>query len=132
MKILVLATFTAILIGCASTAKNLNDVSLGMTKSDVVSILGEPSETRASDGVEYMIYTLRTAPSPGTQTTCGVAGVYTLGLVYLADGCQYSDGDYFVQIQGGKVEAYGRIGDFGSTQKPEATININQTIKQER
>jgi hypothetical protein len=101
-----------------------------MSKPEVISILGEPSETRASEGIEYMIYTLRTAPGAGTQTSCGVAGVYTLGLAYLAKGCQYSDSDYFVQFKENKVTAYGRIGDFNSTKNPEKTININETVNE--
>ena len=115
---------------CVSTAKNLNHISVGMTKAEVMTILGEPRDTRASEGVEYMIYKLRHAPSAGVQATCAGTGVYTLGFVYMLKGCQYSDDDYFVQLREGKVTAYGRIGDFDSTQKPEATININKTVKE--
>ena len=118
-----------ILIGCTSTAKNMNSVAVGMSKHEVMQMLGEPLETRASEGVEYMVYELRTAPSAGAQTGCGVAGVYTIGLAYLFDDCQYTDSDYFVQLKEGKVTSYGRIGDFDSTKNPESTININQNIK---
>lgn len=117
-----------LLAACANTARNLNAVSVGMTKADVINVLGDPDETRAAEGIEYLIYELRKAPSAGAQTACGVAGVYTLGLAYLFKDCQYSDNDYFVQLKGGKVMAYGRIGDFNSTQKPEATINVNTTV----
>jgi hypothetical protein len=69
MKFLVL--FPAILlIGCASTAKNMDLVSVGMTKQAVIYILGEPAETRASEDVEYMFYRLRcrgSHPWPGVS-----------------------------------------------------------------
>jgi outer membrane protein assembly factor BamE (lipoprotein component of BamABCDE complex) len=33
--------------------------------------------------------------------------------------------DYFVRIKDGKVDAYGKNGDFGTSQAPEQTINLN-------
>lgn len=77
-----------------------------------------------------MIYELRTTPGAGAQTGCGVAGVYTLGLAYLFDDCQYSDNDYFVQFNEGKVSLYGRIGDFSPNKNPDPTINTNKEIKE--
>ncbi|MGA8147289.1 MAG: hypothetical protein WB870_06905 [Gallionellaceae bacterium] len=117
------------LIGCANTAKNLNDLSIGMDKDVVIHLLGEPRETRVSDGVEYMIYNLRTAPSADAQAGCGAAGVVTFGLAYLYKGCRISNDDYFIQLKQGNVTAYGRIGDFASIQIPEATINVHEPIK---
>lgn len=130
MKIAIVLAVIAALSGCVNTAKKLNHLSLGMTKPEVMEILGEPDETAAAHGVEYMLYELRSAPGAGTQTACGVGGLYTLGLIYLAKDCQYSDKAYFVQLREGKVSAYGKPGDFDSTQKPEATINVNQRIEQ--
>lgn len=120
--------FALAALGCSSSAKKLNQVSVGMSKAEVMEVLGDPNETRASEGVEYLMYELRKAPGGGTQTACAVGGVATWGLAYLFKGCQYSDDDYFVQLRDGRVNAYGRIGDFNSTQNPEATININQKI----
>ena len=128
MKILLIIALL-FLSGCMSTAKNMNHVSIGMSKSEVISILGEPMETRGTNGIEYTIYNLRTAASAGAQAGCGVAGVYTLGLAYLAEGCQSKNADYFVSFKENKVSSYGRIGDFNSTQKPEATVNVNNTVR---
>jgi hypothetical protein len=117
--------------GCStSTVQNLNSVSVGMSKAEVIQTMGTPEETRAAEGTEYLIYKLRRAPSSGTQTGCATAGLFTYGLAYLvAESCRYQDNDYFVQLNDGKVTAYGKIGDFNSTAKPEATINVNQNIK---
>ncbi len=107
------------LVACVSTAKKLNAVSVGMTKAQVIDALGVPDETSGANNVEYLVYELRKAPGAATQTACGVGGVYTLGLAYLIKGCRYSDNDYFVHLQDGKVIAYGRIGDLNVTQKAE-------------
>lgn len=128
MKKLIVLIFSLTALGCSSTAKKLNEVSVGMSKKEVMEALGDPDETRASEGVEYLMYELRKAPGGGTQTACASVGVLTWGLPYLFKGCQYSDDDYFVQLKDGRVFAYGRVGDFNSTQTPEATINVNQTI----
>jgi hypothetical protein len=118
-----------LLAGCVSTAKNMNHLSVGMNKSEVIEVLGDPLESRAADGVEYLVYNLRTAPSGGAQAACGVAGVYTIGLAYLAKSCQSEDNDYFVQFKNGKMAGYGRASDFNLMHK-ESTINVNQTIKE--
>jgi hypothetical protein len=120
------------LVGCASTAKNMEYISVGMSKPAVISVLGEPSETRASEDVEYMIYRLRTASSAELQAGCGAAGIATLGLVYLFKACRYSDDDYFILLKQGKVTAYGRMGEFDSTRMPEAPNNLNETSKETR
>lgn len=112
---------------CANTAKNLNSISVGMTKPDVITVMGDPEESRASDGKDYLIYRLRKAPSGGAQAACGVGGYATLGLTYLLDSCKFSNDDYFVQFANGKVDAYGRLGDFNTLEKADQTIKINQT-----
>ncbi len=128
MKILILVIF---LVGCVNTAKNMDYVFVGMSREGVIIALGEPTDTRTSDGVEYMYYRLRTAPIAEVQGGCGAAGVATLGLAYLYKGCRYSDDDYFIQLKEGKVAAYGRMQDAKSTQDPGAAANVNQTIKEE-
>ena len=126
---LFLLTLMTIVAGCVSTSNKMNYVSVGMTKPEVVEVLGEPDETRASEGVEYMIYTLGTAPSAGTQAGCGMMALFTVGMSLAVPGCQTSENLYFVQLKEGKVSAYGRVGDFDSTKTPEATININKYVE---
>jgi tetratricopeptide (TPR) repeat protein len=86
------------LCGCATPTTSLNKLSVGMTKQEAISVMGEPTRTSATQGVEYMIY-LSINPFGG--------------------------GEYYVRLVGGKVDAYGRVGDFNSTHPPEAQIDLN-------
>ena len=61
--------FIAVLfIGCTvfspyrNAAKKMNQLKVGMTKDEVVVILGEPITTSAKDEVEYLNYSLRADP----------------------------------------------------------------------
>jgi hypothetical protein len=74
-------------------ANKLNTLSIGMSKSDALDKMGDPVSTRAADGVEYLIYNLKDA--------------------------HRNNSEYFVEIKGGKVSAFGKDGDFG-TNAPEA------------
>jgi len=95
------------LAGCMpTTLDKMNKVSLGMSKQEVIAAIGSPTETRATEGVEYLMYHLRVDTDVRT-----------------------SKKPYFVQLEKGRVTAYGKMGDFGSTQLPESTININKTVK---
>ncbi len=127
MKLAVLvAVLVAIvgLAGCVSNTKKLNRVALGMTKQEVVQSLGNPDSIRASKGIEYMVYGLRTVDAG----ECVGWSIVSLGILAPAACSGFKD-DYFVQLKQGKVTAYGKVGDFDSIQDPESTININQTIK---
>lgn len=125
MKISLLIISALLLTACADTASRLNEMNVGMTKGEVTQLLGDPKETKAVSGVEYMMYELRDAPGAATQAGCGVAGIYTLGIAYAFDDCQYSDDLYFVRLINGEVDAYGRQGDFDSTKDPTINIKTN-------
>lgn len=91
------------LVGCATSHK-INKISLGMTKQQVTEALGPPVSTSATSGVEYLNYRFSETDDHafnGTTTP------------------------YFVRIVNGKVDAYGRLGDFDST-KRSIDININK------
>lgn len=82
-------------------------ISLGMSKAEVINILGTPDSVSANKGVEYLSYTLRTETS-FTRNTWGYQS------------------NYFVRLVDGKVESYGRVGDFDSTRNPTLDVNIRQ------
>ena len=103
MKHIVAFAFTLLLAGCAllgSGASNLNLVSLGMNKTQVTEIMGNPDTSSAQAPHEYFIYYL----------------TVDYGIVQ----------NFFVRFENGVVESYGRVGDFDSSQVPEATINVNR------
>lgn len=91
--------------GCA-TAHKMNDISIGMTKQEVVNVLGPPTSTSAKEGVEYMNYRFSETDD---YAFYGITS------------------PYFVRVVNGKVESYGRLGDFDSTKIPEmkSTIDLN-------
>ncbi len=86
-RIVILLVATAFLFGCAASSKRMNKVNLGMSKAEVVEAIGNPKSTSANKDMEYLRYKFMTD------------GLFTA--------------DYYVRLQEGKVDAYGRIGDFG-------------------
>jgi hypothetical protein len=100
---LLLACMLTLIVGCAHGTA-LNKISVGMTKAQVIEELGEPASVAAQNGMEVLRYDL------------------------WKDFWQRSPGDYksefFVKLVGGKVQSYGRMGDFDSTKNPALDLNI--------
>ncbi len=80
----------------------MNYLSVGMTKTEVLQVMGDPDSVAARDGAEYLSYTLRTVRK---------------------NICYQSF--YFVKFKNGKVDSYGRMGDFDSAKDPTSSLNIN-------
>ena len=112
MKNCVLALSIFLLVGCATSSTNLNKVSVGMTKAEVIKIMGEPESTRANQAAEYLVYTLH--DNTGLVAVQGV-GMYPVPV----------NNQYFVKLVGGHVESYGRVGDFDSTNPQRVDLQIN-------
>lgn len=93
--------------GCA-TASQLNQISIGMSKDEVIKKMGQPISTAAIGGKEYLNYRLVPSSEP-------------------AQWANYEP--YFVCIQEGKVASYGQKGDFDSTKDPTQVIKIMGDIK---
>ncbi len=102
-----------LLFGCATgspksaadkwTADKMNSISVGMTREQAIEILGIPSSTSAIGNKTYLSYTLRERHR-GMQ-------------------------DFFVRLVDGKIEAFGRRGDFDSTKVPESKTTLDINIK---
>lgn len=91
-------------VGCATTS-TINNISLGMTKVEVIKTIGNPNSISAKGDLEYLKYNF--AP-----------------LIRDADDSRNSY-DYFVRLVNGKVESYGKVGDFDSTKDPALDIKLN-------
>jgi hypothetical protein len=78
------ALFAILLAGCQSS-EALNNVRIGMTKTEVTSLLGTPDSTSAQANVEYLTYYLA------------------------ADSGNGRDQAYMVRLVNGKVESFGRF-----------------------
>lgn len=97
----VLFVMVFLLVACGTSSRAMNKVSVGMTKEEVIKQMGTPHSTSAQGKMEYMVYTLRTGSA--------MSG--------------YRE-RYFVRIIDGRVESYGRMGDFDSTKDPTLNVNI--------
>lgn len=91
---------------CATSSK-INQVSIGMTKEEVTSVMGEPVSISATEGTEYMNYKL-------SETDDDAVRGWTT--------------PYYVRLVNGKVDSYGRTGDFDSTKNPTVEIKTDQKI----
>ena len=70
--------------GCATSSAKMNGVHLGMGKSEVVDLLGQPANTNAQANIEYLTY-------------------------YLSNDSTVHDQPYMVRLVDGKVESFGRF-----------------------
>lgn len=84
-KLATVSLFLVLLSGCGTSAKKLNEVSTGMTKSEVIQILGSPESVRAKNGQEILIYTLSNSWNSPVWNE-----------------------KYYVHLQNGRVVSYGQ------------------------
>ena len=90
--------FALAISGCATpTAKKMNALSLGMTKAEVIQVMGEPASTSAAGGREILVYNL----SPNDDVA-----QYRVTL------------EYWVALVGGKVVSYGTPRDVSGAPAP--------------
>ena len=86
MRVFIFILIAVVFFGCTSPVK-MNKLQLGMTKEDVIGVMGEPNSTSAMDNVMYLKYRFHNE------------GVFL--------------DDYYVKLKDGKVQAFGLIGEFG-------------------
>jgi hypothetical protein len=93
-----------LLTGCISSVHRLNKLYNGMTKGETIRIMGTPNTTISpGNGVEILTYRLSQARPP-----------LKFSIVE----------DYWVKLVGGKVDSYGKKGDFDSTKDPTLNLNV--------
>lgn len=85
LRLIGLGLAALLLLGCG-TASKLNSVQLGMTKDQVIDTIGAPSSTSGMGDTQYLKYQL-----------CS-DWIFT--------------NRYYVRLTNGKVDAFGRVGDF--------------------
>jgi hypothetical protein len=107
LKIVVIF-LSVLLVGCTGTTAKLNKVSIGMTKSEVVRQIGRPDSVSAKGSAEYLIYYWATPKQ------------------IFAD--ENNLPEYYIRLVDGKVESYGKMGDFDSAQVPETKTTIDLNI----
>ncbi|MCX6975433.1 MAG: hypothetical protein NTZ94_14320, partial [Verrucomicrobia bacterium] len=89
--------------GCTLThnSSKMNRLSVGMSKSDIISVLGNPESTSATGRLELLRYDFY-PPPPYIEATAKKR--------------------YFVRLINDRVESYGEVGDFDSTKDPTLRI----------
>ncbi len=99
----------------AGSIEKTNKLSIGMTKAEVLEIMGKPDATRATANLEFLTYHERTKPI-ANYIDC------------LLDPQQQSCGkevEFLVRLVNSRVDAYGMAGDFDLTKDPAADINLS-------
>ena len=97
----------SLLLGCA-TAYRMTNVSLGMSKDEVIKKIGKPVSVSAQGGTEYLHYRFS---ETGDDDFHGITT------------------PYYVRLVDGKVESYGCMGDFDSAKPTETKSIIDLNIK---
>ncbi len=95
-------------IGCAKRPPSLDRVQMGMTEDEVVGKLGRPRSVSMQGNTKYLEYASWDIDAWGTHINH-----------------QF----FYVRVLGGKVDSFGRKGDFDSSKNPTKDININQKIE---
>jgi len=96
------------LAGCASTPEALGSLQVGMSKQEVVRILGQPQSVSSQGSTEYLTYSY-------CVERCIAPPMHR---VYVP---------FFVRLRGGSIESFGRVGDFDSTKTPATRIEVDRT-----
>jgi hypothetical protein len=96
----------ATLCGCATSGK-INSVQVGMTKGEVITVMGNPVSVSAKEETEYLNYKL-------SETDDDAFRGWTT--------------PYYVRLIQGKVDSFGRTGDFDSTKTPTMKIEKDEKI----
>ena len=107
MRISVAIVFAIFLAGCATSGK-INTVQLGMTKAEVITVMGNPVSVSAKGETEYLNYALSETDDNAFY------GITT---------------PYYVRLVNGKVDSYGRTGDFDSTQPTTVRLETDEKVK---
>lgn len=92
------------LCGCATSGR-IARLNLGMNKSEVISALGKPVSISAKDNTEYLNYRFS---ETNHDANWGIAS------------------PYFVRLIDGKVDSFGRTGDFDSTKPSEVRLSLEK------
>jgi hypothetical protein len=112
MRVAMLSVALAI-SGCITTTSHygrrpdFSAVELGMTRAQVIAILGKPAKVAATHGATYLQY----------------------GWDDPWDGSVGAAEDFFVRLVDGKVESFGEKGDFDSTVMPKERVQIEVIAK---
>jgi hypothetical protein len=105
-----IAIVSVLLSGCFAKAGRTSGVHYGMSKQEVVAVMGAPVSVSTHGNSEYLSYSVCDRDN---QTLNG------------------NIRPYVVQLIDGRVESYGTTGDVGSPQMPTGRHESDQIVKQD-
>jgi len=106
MSLLLVLSCLTIGTSCTKAKPNFALILIGMSENDVIAKLGPPDSIAQIEDTKYLEY---------ESSSDGLLADY-----------------HFVRLIAGRVDAYGRKGDFGSSKKPTRDINIKQKVEIEK
>ena len=112
MKSIISIVLIGMTVGCVSPI-NVDDqlrIQIGMSRSEVMAILGKPIEIKVSGKSEYLMYSTK-----------------PIGRLEAYRGEVWKDN--FYRFIDGRLESFGQMGDFDSTKDPTQKIIIDKTDK---
>jgi hypothetical protein len=109
MKSLIgIAIVSVLLSGCFAKAGRTSGVQYGMSKQEVVAVMGAPVSVSTHGSSQSLSYSVcDTDNQPGIMRP------------------------YVVRLTDGRVESYGTTGDVGSSQTPTGRLESDQIVKQD-
>ena len=111
MKFLIsMALVSVLLSGCAAKAGRTSGVNYGMSKQEVVAVMGAPVSVSTHGSSQYLNYSVCDTDN---QTMNGIMRPYVVRLI------------------DGRVESYWTSGDVGSPQTPTGRQESDQFVKQD-
>jgi hypothetical protein len=107
---ILLPILIAFLSSCATThGENMNNIQIGMTKNEVIEIMGQPTSISAKGNIEFMRYSM------------GLSQMLSAGAMATT----------YVRLINKKVDSYGEVGDFDSTKTPTVRIETDSNSRSE-
>ena len=101
--ILAALLLTLFVFGCETPASRINGVSIGMTKAQVLAVMGPPDSITADRTAQYLNYSLAERAGRGAYFTS-------------------TETPYQVRLVNGKVESYGRADTVTHTSQVVPTV----------
>ena len=118
MRISALFLFASFLVACApapdKNASRTNLLNVGMTKAEVVGIMGQPTATRAIQNTEILTYMWEPCRN-----------MFTLSSHMSTVSCLPTE--FILRVVDGRLDAYGKTGDFNLSKNPTSDVNV--TVK---
>lgn len=111
VKLLMAGVMAAVLVGCASPAKKIKDVRLGMTPDEIMDAMGKPTTIRAAKVYE----------DGQTQQIWEYAEHFAL-----------EPRDFWIFFENEKVVQWGQPGDFAGKTGQKVPVDEYRAVRQAR